>query len=149
MRRMKRFTFVIILMLAVPISFYFLVFERPIKASPNELILSSDELPNWEFVQGSSSSDDAINYFHNSSVEVGYNLTIAIRSFSSSGSAHDFFKQSTYPSEPPSPSLADEGGRFISTGYDVWKETYYLTWKACTYEYREANIFGLFQLQYL
>ena len=76
MRRMKRFTFVIILMLAVPISFYFLVFERPIKASPNELILSSDELPNWEFVQGSSSSDDAINYFHNSSVEVGYNLTI-------------------------------------------------------------------------
>jgi len=107
MGKMKRLIIVVIaiiivLILVLPISLWFLVFEKPIKASPDELILTADDLPGWEpnatniglfpwSYSGTPPSPvaETSRPFTNSSN--GFGLVIAVKSFKSSWEAHELF----------------------------------------------------------
>jgi hypothetical protein len=143
---MKRLTIVIIamivvLLLVVPLSLWFLIFEKPIKADPNELVLSADELVGWELIPDDSFSNFAICHYRNASVEVGNNLRIEINCFDSTSSAKAYFNEPWVKPEPTSPSLGDEGGRWNGTAYaDAGNGTFNVISKQIIYRYREANI---------
>ncbi len=132
---------IVILIITVPISLWYLVFEKPIKADPTELVLSNDELPGWEYVQDDSYSNAAIRNYQNTSVEVGYHLRIIIGSFGSSGEAHDYYYLLRVSPDPSGPALGDEGGRSHGKGWlQVLNGTSYLIEESIHYDYREANI---------
>jgi len=128
---------IVILIIAVPISLWYLVFEKPIKTDPNELVLSPDELAGWELIPDDSFSNFAIRNYRNASVEVGNNLRIEIHCFDSTSSAKAYFNEwgkSYVKPEPTSPSLGDEGGRWNQTA------TFIVIKKQIYYSYREANV---------
>gem|GEM_PF-2480118 len=107
---MKRFTLIlimliVILILAVPISLWLMIFQQPIKASPDDLIITAKDVPGWESnasfpIGGYSYSSngpghppesisDASGGLHNESTD--FSITIVVKSFQSSGAAHEFF----------------------------------------------------------
>ena len=110
MRKMKRLSIIIIiiivLILVVPVSLWFLVFEKPIEktieASPDDLIITLSDLSGWEpnvtngmgFGYGwhgnpPLSISQADSSFHNNSTT--FSMAITVKSFQSSGAAHEFF----------------------------------------------------------
>lgn len=90
------------LILIVPTSLYFLVFEMPIKASPDDLIISNSDVPGWETNgtngisigygysgQPPSPLSRAIGNFFNHST--AFAMDVVLFTFGSSGDAHEFF----------------------------------------------------------
>lgn len=91
------------LIIIVPTSIYFLVFDMPIKASPDALILSDTDIPGWE-TNGTNGislgygysghppsplSQKIGNFFNHSTA---FAMDIVILAFGSSGAAHEFYR---------------------------------------------------------
>jgi len=163
---MKRSTliiivFIIVLILVLPVGLWYLVFERPIKTAPDELILTTEDLVGWNMVkrepsEGYSSSGGSwytdpstcfwdwvdIDYA-NSTVDALYALFLNIYSFSSSGHAHyGFLGESSIISNdikenPLILSLGDEGGRILK-GY--YSNQYNYSYAETLYILRVANV---------
>jgi hypothetical protein len=162
---MKRLTLILValaiaIIIVIPIGLWFAVYEKPIKANPNELMLTTEDLPGWQLYgtdppEGYGSvSGDAYGYMewiwaflHNNSVETGYNLTIGIYCYSSSRSAQDQFKQYWVIPEPSSPTLGDEGGRQPGTGTVVTDKGEFLVSESTYYSYREGNVIVRMQFE--
>ena len=161
---MKRLTLilivlVIVIIMAVPIGLWFTVFEQPIKAKPDELLLTSEELPGWYQFDRSPSEgyysgvgmygleESVWIRLHNDSVEVGYNLSIGIFCYDSSRYAHDQFKMYWVIPEPSSPALGDEGGRQNGTTTLVSDNGEFLIGESIIFTYREANILVLMRFE--
>jgi hypothetical protein len=105
MKRLSNLTLVIIiaLILIVPTSIYFLVFQMPIKASPNAIIISDTEIPGWvtngtngiSIGYGYSGNPPAPlsrafgNFFNHSTA---FAMDVVILTFGSTGAAHEFFQ---------------------------------------------------------
>ena len=103
---MQRSTLLLVVLVAliliVPTSLYFLVFERPIKASPDALILSDTDVSGWETNETGISigygysgnpplplSRAFGNFFNHSTA---FAMDVAILTFGSTGAAHVFFR---------------------------------------------------------
>jgi hypothetical protein len=162
---MKRYTiiiivFIIVFLLVVPIGLWYLASEKPIKAKPNELLLSSEELSNWVLVEkfpaegydvqsipkdmGGGYMETAMCNFFNSSVKVGERLSIWIDAFNSTNQAQGYFADicEIYgPMDSTSLKLGDEGGRWPTLGgliNDANGNSILI--ELTNYNYREANV---------
>jgi hypothetical protein len=161
---MKRLTLilivlVIVIILVVPIGLWVTFFQQPIKAKPDELLLTSEDLPGWYQLDKSPSEgyysgvgmfgpeESAWISLHNDSVEVGYNLIIMIFCYSSSRYAHDQFKIYWVIPDPSSPVLGDEGGRQNGTTMGVFDNGEFLIGESVIFTFREANVLVRMQFE--
>ena len=90
------------LIIVIPTSIYFLVFQMPIKASPDALVLSDIDVPGWE-TNGTSGISNGYGYSANApsplsrafgsffNHSTAFAMDVVIFKFGSSGDAHEFF----------------------------------------------------------
>jgi hypothetical protein len=160
--KMKQLTLILIVIiiavvLVVPIGLWYLVFEKPIKANPNVLILSNDQLDGWTLTRRYPDEGYEIyswpemytgeykfaQYdFQNLSAAIGNYLYISISVFNSTSLARDYFHKffGTYTWNSSSLKLGDDGGRITIIAYGNWNGTDFLGEIGPSYIFREANV---------
>jgi hypothetical protein len=161
---MKRLTLILValaiaIIIVIPIGLWFTFFQQPIKAKPDELLLTSEDLLGWYQFDRSPSEgyysgvgmngpeESVFMSLHNDSVEVGYNLSIGIFCYSSSRHAHDQFKMYWVIPDPSSPVLGDEGGRSNGTTTLVSDNGEFLIGESVYFTNREANVLVRMQFE--
>ncbi|MGD1061063.1 MAG: hypothetical protein ABR879_06365 [Methanomassiliicoccales archaeon] len=152
----------VILAIVVPTVAIILIHQTPVKASPNDLILSERDLLGWKqnttnsfgvFGYGYSgnppkSTSEANTMFTNDSGE--YAMSVLVKSFGSSGDAHAFFlalgtrlSMNLYPNLPV--NNTDESGVVgATTGFNNGSVSF--TGFYWLYEFRIANVVVIMEI---
>jgi len=152
---MKRFAVLIAVALTAavivaPFALYFLVFERPIKALPNDVVLSANDLPDWDLVDLDQSGPWpggtwwVTVQFRNITVDIGGNLTIHVWSFNSSGLARDQYTLYGKTENSTSLEFGDRGTMFYARFYEEDSNGTYLV-EDRLYSLRQVSTIFLLQ----
>jgi len=105
-RKVALVAILIVLLIIVSICSYYLVFRMPIKASPEELVLATQDMPGW--IPGTTGgvfgfhysygpaptpqTEIVVNYYN---VTLAFGMAIVVKSFRSSGDASQFYSALT------------------------------------------------------